>query len=330
MNYRWPFAIITMIAFTCSAWAQDDKKIESNKTESKKSNAAPAAKDQPAAKAAPSGDAADLEAIRQSEATFKTAFDSGDAKAVAAHWTENGEFVDESGRRLQGREAIEKEFAAFFAANPGVKIISNIEQVRLINANTAIEDGTDVVEPAPAGAPGTSRYTAIHVKKDGKWLMWSVRETRVEIPSNYGHLEDLEHMIGNWAAENKGVEFTATCRWIANKSFIEQKFESREGGRQIASGRQIIGWDPNRQSVTSWTFNSDGGHAVGTWRPFENGWVVESVGTMRDGTPTTAVNIISRLDDNAVMWRSVNRTAGAFQVLDTDEVVLKREPAEKK
>ena len=191
------------------------------------------------------------------------------------------------------------------------RIISTIERLRLVNAETAIEDGTEAVEPARAGAPGTSRYTVVHVKRDGKWLMWSVRETRIDTPSNYGHLEDLENMIGTWVAENQGVEFEVTCRWIANKNFIEQNFRSQQGSQTIASGTQIIGWDPAKQRITSWAFTSEGGHAVGLWRPHDTGWLVESAGTLIDGTPTSAVNILTRLDDNAVMWRSVNRTAGA-------------------
>jgi uncharacterized protein (TIGR02246 family) len=319
MKSYWPFALVALIvAQSRGSWAQDDAQ--------KKDNAAPPA----ATAAADPAHEAELKAIRESATGFKQAFDSGDAKAVAALWAKDGEFVDESGRRLQGQEAIEKEFAAFFAANPGAKITSRIEQLRLVNAETAIEDGTDSVEPTPAGAPGKSRYTAVHVKRDGKWQMWSVRETRVDTPSNYGHLEDLEGMIGTWVTENAGVEFEATSHWIADKNFIEQSFKSQQAGETIASGKQIIGWDPASQSITSWVFSADGGHAVGRWHPHETGWLVESVGTLSDGTPTSAVNIISKLDNNAIVWRSVDRTAGAFRYLDTNEVVLKRKPAEKK
>ena len=41
---------------------------------------------------------------------FVEAFEKGDAKAVAAFWAEDGDYVDLSGRRLQGRPAIEDAF----------------------------------------------------------------------------------------------------------------------------------------------------------------------------------------------------------------------------
>ena len=46
-----------------------------------------------------------------------------------------------------------------------------IEQLRLLSPVTAIEDGSAVVAPAPAGNAGISTYTAVHVKVDGKWMM---------------------------------------------------------------------------------------------------------------------------------------------------------------
>ncbi|MHB8971139.1 MAG: hypothetical protein ACYC3X_17355 [Pirellulaceae bacterium] len=37
-----------------------------------------------------------------------------------------------------------------------------------------------------------------------------------------------------------------------------------------------------------------------------------------------AINVLTRLDDNAYTWQSVRRTAGGMTLPDTDEVVLKR------
>lgn len=266
----------------------------------------------------------DEAAIREAAATFEKAFDSGDAKAVAAHFTQDGEYVADDGQRLQGRAAIEEAYAKLFADNPGVKMNIQIDAIRLINANTAMEDGRASLTPAPKGATAVTRYSAVHVKEDGQWRMASVHDFNVPTPSHYGRIEDLDWLIGTWTAENKGIVFEATFEWIANKNFIEQSFVSREGKHSQSSGKQIIGWDPVNGAVVSWTFTSDGGHAVGHWVPHETGWAVETVGVLMDGTKTTAVNILARLDDNAMSWRSVNRNVGEFRVLDTEEVILRR------
>src|SRR5262249_10117642 len=57
---------------------------------------------------------ADREAIRKSAYDFVQAFEKGDAKAIAALWTEQGEYHDESGEMLHGRAAIEKAYAEHF------------------------------------------------------------------------------------------------------------------------------------------------------------------------------------------------------------------------
>src|SRR5437763_1934459 len=49
-------------------------------------------------------------AIQKNGEAFVEAFHKGDAKAVAAFWTRDGEYIDQTGVSLKGREAIEKKF----------------------------------------------------------------------------------------------------------------------------------------------------------------------------------------------------------------------------
>ena len=48
----------------------------------------------------------DKEAIFNNAKAFVDAFEKGDASAVAGFWAEDGEFVDLTGRRLQGRHGL--------------------------------------------------------------------------------------------------------------------------------------------------------------------------------------------------------------------------------
>src|SRR5262245_35068507 len=66
------------------------------------------------AKAGDAGRDADAEAIAKSSRDFSDAFAKGDAKAVAALWTEQGECEETTGDIVRGREAIEKAFAETF------------------------------------------------------------------------------------------------------------------------------------------------------------------------------------------------------------------------
>ena len=73
---------------------------------------------------------------------------------------------------------------------------------------------------------------------------------------------------------------------------------------------QMIGVDPSTGQITSWSFASDGGHAMASWAPHESGWIVESAGVMADGTETNATNILSRVDNGTLLWKSGDRVVG--------------------
>jgi uncharacterized protein (TIGR02246 family) len=268
------------------------------------------------------------QAVRKAAQDFDTAFNSGNADRIAALWTADAEYVDEDGHRYEGRDMIKKEYAEFFAGNPHAKIRSATDSVRLVNATTAIEDGRAMLEPPPAGAPGTSRYTAVYVQQDGgKWLLSSVHDMRVERPSNYHQLDDFEWIIGTWHAANGNMRMETKCRWLANKSFIERTYVVSDAGLPTSSGLQIIGWDPDLQQLCSWTFSSDAGHAKNVWRPQGGGWVSQSSGVQGDGTKTTGVTSLRRIDDNTLGWRSTDRTVGGVRLPDLQEVILKRDVA---
>src|SRR5205085_9007327 len=107
------------------------------------------------------------EAVLQKNAeAFVEAFHKGDAKALAAFWTPNGDYTDQTGRHFQGRAAIEKAFQGYFAEHPGMKLRVNILGVRFVTPDVAVEDGVTEVIPPDGGPPSRARYTIVHVKKD--------------------------------------------------------------------------------------------------------------------------------------------------------------------
>ena len=68
---------------------------------------------------------ADEIAIRLTDESFVKAYGKANAKAVAAHFTADAEYVDELGNVSQGREAIEESLRDFFAEHPACKLEMN-------------------------------------------------------------------------------------------------------------------------------------------------------------------------------------------------------------
>lgn len=268
----------------------------------------------------------DLAAIRAQSQAFVKAFNQHDAKAVAAFWTEDGEFISDSGQRFVGREEIAQGYAAIFEINPEAKLQMAIEQLRLLSPVTAIEDGSAVVAPAPAGNAGISTYTAVHVKVDGKWMMASVRDTWIETPPAERSAADLEWLVGTWTSEEHGIQMESVCSWVVDNHFLQRKYTITKLDGSKSTGVQMIGWNPLEEQVQSWDFSSDGGHAIGLWIPTENGWQAEVHGITGTGVPTAAINVLRRLDDNAYVWQSGQRSLGDMPLPDTNEVVIKRLP----
>ncbi|RLT05127.1 MAG: SgcJ/EcaC family oxidoreductase [Planctomycetota bacterium] len=265
----------------------------------------------------------DLAAIRQAAGEFAAAFNKGDAAAVAAHWTADGEYISETGSVFSGRTAIENEYTTFFAANPGHQIGIVIDSLRLLSDSAAIEDGHFTLDQGNTSTPLSTRYTAVHVKIDGKWLMSSVRDTRIEVSSSYRNMADLEWLIGTWVAEEEGSSTESVCSWLANKRFVQRTYTVTHHDQSVTSGIQLIGFNPQLGQIQSWNFSSDGGYAIGIWSPIENGWATEIQGTRADGHNTTAVNLIKRLDNHGYSWKSIQRTVRGESLPDTNEVIYK-------
>ena len=266
----------------------------------------------------------DKTAIIAAGKAFVEAFNANDAKAVAAQWTTDGEFVDEFGERVVGRDAIEKQYGDFFAEYPGVQILVNVSQIKLVTPTTAIVEGTTTLGATDAKSPVSSQFLSVRVKQNGKWLLASAHDMRTIVEQQVGNLEDLEELIGTWQSKTDQALYETTCRWINDKKFVERKFTVTENGKVTSSGTQIIGLDPLSKQITSWLFDSSGGHDVAVWTNYPKGWVVESNGALADGTPTSAVNLMKRLDDDSIEYKSINRMAGDQKLDDSDVAILKR------
>ena len=111
---------------------------------------------------------ADRDAVQGAAEDFVKTFEKGDAKALAALWTEEGEYVAGDGVTLRGRAELEDGYSQFFKKNPDVKLEVMIESVRFVSHDGAVAEGargrTRPARPEsrhPAGsAPCTSGRTA--------------------------------------------------------------------------------------------------------------------------------------------------------------------------
>jgi len=294
---RWPLATAAVLILALSASAAEKKRAATS----------------------------DEDAIRAAVESYVAAYNRGDAKAVAAHWSESGEWISPAGQRFQGRQAIERELEALFAANKGVRIEVLQPSIRTVSKDVAVEEGT-VRVIRPDEPPADSTYLAIHVKKDGQWKLDSVHETEIaEAAPAATPLQDLAWLVGEWIDENPEATVEAAVTWTKNKTFLNYTFRVSAPGMDDLEGTQVIGWDPAAGTIRSWMFDSDGGFGEGTWTKKGPSWTVKFSQVLPDGRKASATNVYTPLDANSFTWKSIGRKLGdEFQPNVEDTRVVRK------
>jgi uncharacterized protein (TIGR02246 family) len=290
----------------------------------------PAATQAPASQAAvtpPAGREDDEKAIKVLLDTFVKAFNAGNAEAAAATYTEHAVVIDERGERVEGRAAVRDQYAASFADNPGSTISIQVDALRFLGPETALEAGRTTITPAAAaGGPETTRFTAVYVKNDGRWLQAAVRDELAHDLTPHDRLKELEWLVGDWINESQDAVVSTSCRWAKGGNFLEREFTMKTGGQPVLSGMQRIGWDPLKRQFKTWIFDSEGGHGEGYFTRTGNRWMVKVEGVGREGQPVSATNIITRLGKDRMSWQSTDRTMGGTAVPGIDEFTIVRKP----
>ena len=267
---------------------------------------------------------ADRAAILQSARDFTAAFGKRDAKAVAAFWTEQGEYESDDGTVLRGRTAIEAAFAAHFKGRPAEKMEIKVENIRFPSRDTAVEEGLTRTT-ASEMLPDSAYYRVLHVREDGKWRIalsreWGAAENR---------MADLDWLIGSWRGQAKDHQMVVSFAREKDRPFIVGEFTVTAGGKTVSLGSMKIGVDPVSGRFMSWHFDPDGGYGHALWLREGKHWVVDSRGIQADGAETAVVNILTRFGDDEVGWRSIDRMVGGQAQPDSLPIRLKRVAAAK-
>jgi uncharacterized protein (TIGR02246 family) len=278
----------------------------------------PAVADEPSA-------AATDDAAKERRAGYIAAFDRGDAKAVAQFWTPDATYVDDVGNEHKGRDDIEKLYEKQFAAHKGAKLAIHVTSRKQLTPDVMLNDGITEVTQPEGGPPTSARFTAVLVKKEGEWLLQSVRDSVAYPPSNADHFDDLEWLIGEWAGETeKGDSATAEYEWEHDQNFIVSQYAITLDGVPVSGGTQWIGWDAVEKQIRSWTFYSGGGFGGAIWTKEGNNWVLKTSAQTAAGNHVTATNIITKIDDDHMSWQLTKLTVDGKTLPDLQPLKMKR------
>ncbi len=248
-------------------------------------------------------------AILANDRAFEAAYEKGDVKALATFFSENAEYTTEDGQTWVGNAAIEESMRTAFLEDKGSKLAIHLDSVQVLTPDVVVEKGSTSVT-RKSGENSGAIFTAIHVKKDGKWKISQLIENPLPQVAPHDRLQEIAWMIGAWEDVDKSTPLTVRSEfvWARGANFITRNVSVKNAGESVLEGWQVIGWDPVEERIRSWTFDSEGGFAEGSWTREGNRWLIQEAGVNPDGGRTTAENTITKLDDARFAFESSSRT----------------------
>ena len=254
---------------------------------------------------------------------YVEAYNKGDAKTLAGFYADDVDYIDQDGAEVKGRDAMQKLLADNFQQNPGAKLAITTEEVKQLTPDVEVSRGFATVTPAN-GAATTTRYTLVKVKKGDHWEISQLNEREAPPLSAYSKLAALEWMVGTWQDKSGDQTVQAKINWAGDKNFLVRTINVQGGDQSVTDGWEIIGWDPVRQQIHSWIFDSNGGFGEATWANNGEDWLIRASNVLPDGSRSTAENVLTKVDGNRFTWESQNRTLNGEPQPSLDKIEVQR------
>ena len=248
---------------------------------------------------------------------------SADASSLFA---DDISFIDQAGDETRGRAALRERFEQISnLPNPSAVGI-HPQSINFPANDVALVVGEVSRKHDNQNLPA-SRFSMVLAKKNNIWQINQMTETTMQVADHTNRLQELNWLIGEWSAEKSAASAHMVVEWAPSRKFITSKCTISKTGAQPQVDTQVIGWDPQRNSIISWHFDSNGGFGSGTWskRPNENKWAADVAGVGADGSNTVASNVFTIKTPDEFVWQSIHRSLDGAAVADTEAITVHRD-----
>ncbi len=271
----------------------------------------------------------EIAGLEKAASDFVAAYNKKDAAAIAALFTENAELSDLRADDLTtGRDQIKARYEAIFADPDAPQVAVEVDSVRLVGKDLAIEDGTvHYTPPGDDPAPRSINYTAVLQKGgDGVWQIASTRDLG-DATDAAGQLADLANQLkGDWTATRDGMRLDIAFGWDDSGKYVIGEMLATTADAEPLNTTIRIGWDPAHKIITWWTFDDGGGFAKGEWNPTDDGWLIRTEGTTADGEVTSANQALSFEGKDAFTWTAHDRLVDGEELPAVEMRVVRQTP----
>ena len=189
------------------------------------------------------------QAVRAQGQALVGAYEAGDAQQLSELFWPDGEYIDSAGVVYRGRDAIQEEFAAYFAAAPTRQMEVEIDEIRKVGTSTVFEDGRVTVRRGESNPAYFSRYMTIYVQENGAWKIASLRDLSSEFASPGDRLQSLQWLVGDWIEESDDGVVEMSFYWSEDGNFLVGDYNYQVDGVVQVSGSYRIGWDGHSKQI---------------------------------------------------------------------------------
>jgi len=275
-----------------------------------------------AAHALPEAPPGEEQAIKDVFESYSQAFSTGKAPAAGPAFTEDAVYVTAGGTRVAGRETIVKRMRDYLATQKGDKMRLTAEKIRFVTPEVAEVDGNVEIR-GPGGPPAFGNFAGVLVKQQGRWMIQSLRDLSPSSSDESGtpadHLKNLAWMVGEWSQSEGPSSVRLNCQLNASGTFLMWDYTVKQGGKEVMTVSQRVGWDGQTNSFRSWVFDSVGGFAEGRWDPDANGtWEIRQTGVLPDGSGASATCRLVPINKDSFSFRMTNRRVNGARLADAE------------
>ena len=107
---------------------------------------------------------------------YVEAFNKGDAKAVAALFTADADWIDDRGTVIRGQAAIQRAVEDSVSEHKGKSLKLRMDSVRVLAPDVVVGNALSTFNEADKSGE-SSAFIAVYVKQDGKWRITLLTET---------------------------------------------------------------------------------------------------------------------------------------------------------
>ncbi|HQR07706.1 MAG TPA: SgcJ/EcaC family oxidoreductase [Gemmatales bacterium] len=274
----------------------------------------------------------DLEAIKSTATKYGKAFETNDAAALGALFTDEAEFVDGVDNVVHGKKAIEEAFATLFKNNPKQKIVVDMDVVRRLSSTCLVEEGTYTFQSTadPKATAERSKYVMLHVKQPDGWKIASIRTNHELAVAHHEHLKSLDWLVGTWVDEGADDVIETAWKWSEDGNYLLGEFKITAKGKTVLKGTHRLGWDPLLKQIRSWVFDNQGGFSKGrVTSSGNNRWTIKSTGVSSDGDATSATAIYEKKSKDRFQINMQDRVQDGDPLPDLAITIVRAAPGPK-